>query len=173
MNGLRLPALLPVFVFLAWGCHSGKQAVGQPGVDDAQAQKGDSLLAGIRRGACFGKCPQYEAMIYQSGYATYTGEQNVTRTGKWQAWMDKAQLSAVESLLEESGTERWDSVYVNKYLADFPVLFLWVRQQGGSRRIMVNHEAPPEEITGFAKGLDQLLSGLDWRKVNAPRDPGE
>lgn len=149
----------------------GQSAGGQTGdLKGRIVDSGDTLLAGIKRGPCFGKCPQYEAMIYHSGYATYLGERNVSRIGKWDSRLDDEQLSLVKSILKDSGADRWDSVYVNKYLADFPVLFLWISRDGTSRRITINHEAPPEEITGFARELDRLLSGLDWKKVDGGDD---
>jgi len=112
-------------------------------------------------------------MIYRSGYATFNGERNVSRLGKWESRLDDGQISLLKSMLKDYGADRWDSAYVNKYLADFPVLFLWAPQNGVSRRILINHEAPPEEITGFARELDRLLSGLIWLKVAAGDDPDE
>jgi len=163
-----------LWAFSLCGCSSGQSATGQEvDLKSRIVDSEDTLLAGIIRGPCFGKCPQYEAMIYRSGYATFNGERNVSRLGKWESRLDDGQISLLKSMLKDYGADRWDSAYVNKYLADFPVLFLWAPQNGVSRRILINHEAPPEEITGFARELDRLLSGLIWLKVAAGDDPDE
>lgn len=173
-RSVRLFLVTAPLAFLLCACRTGPSAGGQPrDLKGRIVNAGDTLLAGIKRGPCFGKCPQYVAMIYQSGYATYDGERNVSRIGKWESRLDDGPLSLLKSMLKDSGADRWDSAYVNKYLADFPVLFLWISHEGASRRIMINHEAPPEKITGFARELDRLLSGLTWKKVDGDDDSDE
>jgi hypothetical protein len=125
----------------------------------------DSLLAGIERGACFGRCPEYKAFVYTSGYAEFLGIRNLGRLGKYYVRLTPDQLNDVKALLKEYQMAEADSEYVNKRLADFPAYFLTIRDNKGSRKILVNHEAPPENIVGFTKSIDRWFEKLPWIQV--------
>jgi hypothetical protein len=125
------------------------------------------VLVAISRGPCFGKCPEYKAVVTKKGLVYYTGKRNVAKPGLWFSNLAVDQLSALVTEVRRSDLESKDTVYINRYLADFPDCDIWVSDKLPLKHIHINHEAPPEELTAFAKYLDALLNSLAWE----PMDP--
>jgi len=124
----------------------------------------DSLLAAIDRGACFGRCPEYKAIIYKSGFAEYYGRRNVDKIGYFNGQFSKADLKALINLIRANKLEEKDSTYINKYLADYPSWSLSVSDLKPIKTIIITHESPPLEIAEFGKAMDQYFSKIIWTK---------
>lgn len=129
-------------------------------------QDPDTVLVAIERGPCFGRCPEYKAMVTKKGAAYYTGKRNVAKPGLWFAALDADQLSALVTEVRRSDLEAKDTAYINRYLADFPDFDIWVSDRSPRKHIHINHEAPPEELTAFAKYFDALLNRLVWEPID-------
>jgi hypothetical protein len=125
----------------------------------------DSVLTGIERGPCFGKCPEYKAVIYTTGFAEYYGRRNNPRQGYFQCRLSPEKLSEVKSLMKQYHMAEADSEYVNKFLADFPAYWLMVRDAKGSRKVLVNHQEPPYDILDYTVEIDKLVEGLPWKEI--------
>lgn len=130
----------------------------------------DSILTGIERGPCFGKCPEYKSVIYTTGFAEYYGRRNNPRLGYFQCRLSPEKLAEVKSLMKQYAIAEADSEYVNKYLADFPAYWLMVRDDKGSRRVHVNHEDPPANIRDYTAEIDKLVEGLPWKEITRAGD---
>jgi hypothetical protein len=130
-----------------------------------QYQK-DSLLVAIERGACFGACPEFKATVYKSGLAIYQGRRHVNLVGAYQAKLTKSQLDSLLNYIRSERVEDFDSAYVNPRLADFPAYFLWISDVKPTKQILVSHEAPPEKVTAFTKEVENVVNGLDWKKIS-------
>jgi hypothetical protein len=98
--------------------------------------------------------------------AYYTGRRNVAKPGVWYATLSSVQLSELIREIRSNDLESKDTVYINRYLADFPDCDLWVSDRSPVRHIHINHEAPPEELTAFSAYLDALLSRLAWEPID-------
>ena len=147
-------------------CSTNKRA----GASSEKVYTKDSLLAAIERGACFGRCPEYKATIYKSGYAEYTGRRNVEKIGSYFGRLSNEELLTLKTLMRSNKMEEKDTAYINKYLADFPGWALWVSDLKPTKTIVISHEAPPAEITDFGKGLDQALNSIKWVKKATIKD---
>ncbi|MBL7924772.1 MAG: hypothetical protein JNL88_11285 [Bacteroidia bacterium] len=150
-------------------CKSHKPETAAGAKPEVAVQTKDSLLAGISRGACFGACPQYKAMVYKSGYATYEGERHVKKTGTWSAQLNDEQLQSLYALIRQYKMEEKDTAYINKYLADYPAYLLWISDFRARRQILVNHEAPPVEISEFTQLFERILDQLKWQQQSKAR----
>lgn len=129
-------------------------------------QSNDTLLVAISRGPCFGRCPEYKAVVTKKGAAYYIGKRNVAKPGVWFASLSADQLSALVAEIRTSELETKDTLYINRYLADFPDCDIWVSDKLPRKQIHINHESPPEELTAFSKYLDSLLNRLAWEPVD-------
>ncbi|HOS48853.1 MAG TPA: DUF6438 domain-containing protein [Bacteroidia bacterium] len=130
-----------------------------------QYQK-DSLLVAIERGACFGACPEFKATLYKSGLAIYNGRRHVNLVGTYQARLSGSQMDSLLAYIRTEKVEDFDTTYVNPHLADFPAYFLWLSDTKPTKQILVSHEAPPEKVVGFTKRVEDLVNGLDWKKIS-------
>ena len=155
-----LVLLAMVMAFMA--CQSSRKSMAP--VFSGQAS--DTVLVAISRGPCFGKCPEYKAVVTKKGKVYYTGKRNVAKPGLWFSNLASDQLSALVTEVRRSDLESRDTVYINRYLADFPDCDIWVSDKLPLKHIHINHEAPPEELTAFAKYLDALLSRLAWEPID-------
>lgn len=122
----------------------------------------DSLLVSLRRGACFGACPQFTYTVYKSGYAEYDGERNVKRTGKWIARLNKEEVVEIVGWIRQYKMEEKNKSYINEYLADFPGVWVTVSDKNPRLEIFVNHDQPPVEITGFISLVEGTISKQNW-----------
>ena len=155
--------LLFIFTALAasWSCKSAADTT-------ISAVPGDTILAGIERGPCFGRCPQYKAMFYTSRLATYEGIRNTNRQGVYHARLTDEMVKEINDALVRDNMAAADSEYVNKLLADYPAYWLWIRDVKGSRRIHINHEKPPVTIDDYAGTLDNIIDKLEWKMISGP-----
>lgn len=147
---------------LTTSCRSRKNDTGAV----IEGQASDTILVAISRGPCFGRCPEYKAIVTKKGAAYYAGKRNVAKPGLWYASLPADQLSALVTEIRTSELESRDTLYVNRYLADFPDCDIWVSDKLPLKHIHINHEAPPEELAAFSKYLDALLNSLVWEPVD-------
>lgn len=158
---LKIWFLMTFFLALV-GCKSHQSAAEKEAKVSKTIAISDSLLVKIKREACFGRCPQYYATIYKTGWAEYYGEMNVRKVGQWYARLTNEQLIYLNEAIRKYRIEELDSAYSNPYLADFPVYYLWVSDKKPRKEIMLNHESLPAEISEFTQILEGLLDELDW-----------
>lgn len=128
--------------------------------------KGDSLLVAVERSPCFGACPEYKLSIYKSGFAVLNGFRNIAQIGNFEGNLSLEQLNELVAFIRENKIEEKDSIYVNKYLADFPAFTLYVSDIGPKKKIFVNHEAPPQDINLLKETLNNLISRIVWTKTS-------
>jgi hypothetical protein len=164
MPMLRNTFLFLLFAGVFFSCKS------QNAVSNTEKIPEDSILTGIERGPCFGRCPEYKAVVYITGLAEYYGRKNTERIGFYQARLTPQQLADVKTLLTSNKMDLADSAYVNPYIADYPAYFLMVRDSRGSRQVLVNHEEPPANVRQFTEDLDKMISTFSWVEVNRRDD---
>lgn len=160
MLGMVLRLFLIVVIV---SCASSKKKVETTGAS-AQSETAveDSLLVSLRRGACFGACPQFTYTVFKSGYAEYNGERNVKKTGKWVARLSKEEVGEIVGWIRQYKMEEKNKSYINEYLADFPGVWVTVSDKNPRFEIFVNHDQPPVEITGFISLVEGTISKQKW-----------
>jgi hypothetical protein len=126
----------------------------------------DSLLVAIERGACFGACPEFKATVYKSGLAIYNGRRHVNLVGTYETHLSISEMDSLLAYIRTERVEDFDTAYVNPRLADFPAYFLWLSDIKPTKQILVSHEAPPVKVVGFTKRVEDLVNGLDWKKIS-------
>ncbi|MBK7682077.1 MAG: hypothetical protein IPJ26_06225 [Bacteroidetes bacterium] len=143
-------------------CKSHKNTSPSGSESNVEATPVDTLLVMIKREACFGRCPQYYATVYKSGFAEYYGEMNVKKIGQWYARLSSEQLAYLVKAISDNKIEAMDTSYSNPYLADFPVYSLWIADKNPRKKILLNHESPPVPIIEFTQVFEELLDQLRW-----------
>ena len=61
----------------------------------------DSLFVTIFHSQCFGRCPWYEAKIYESGYVVYSGKKDVANIGNYSFQISTEQLKELKQKADE------------------------------------------------------------------------
>lgn len=164
--------VLILFSTLIFSCKSNKDipsADTNTSAGNTSAEK-DSLLTAIDRGACFGYCPEYYAVIYKSGYAVYTGRKNAFLKGKNISRLNNDELAQLLALIRDNKIEQLDTAYINPHIADFPGWSIWVSDRGPVKKITVMHDTPPEGLQRYGQRLDELLQSLKWKSAGLEED---
>lgn len=142
------------FFFLLFGClscHSTKSTTKQ-----------NHLLFSIEKGPCFGNCPQYKTELYSSGIAKFTGIRNVDYIGDKTGSISDSLIGEIENAIIALKVADLDSVYVNKYLTDFPATDLYFEIDGQLKHIHICHENPPQEIQKVIDVINTFENRIKW-----------
>ena len=120
----------------------------------------------IRRSACFGKCPTYEAKVMSDGTATFKGGNNVEKMGNYSCNVNKKEVT----LLVERAKKINYFTFQNRYpadrkneIADLPFTFTTVNDGKTEKKIANNYDCPAELID-FEKEIDAFFEKLNWRE---------
>ncbi len=135
--------------------------------------KGKVVVAKIRRTACYGKCPVYEAVFYSDGTVTYSGKRFVKMTGDYEA---KVNVSVIEQIKNKAHSIKYCKL-ADKYpvsgkgVPDFPNTITYVKVDSHEHGI-TNNSGAPAELINFEKYLDDILKGLSWKKKGGAKKLG-
>ena len=120
----------------------------------------------IRRSACFGKCPAYEAKVMSDGTATFKGGNNVEKIGNYSCNVDKKEVT----LLVEKAKKINYFTFQNRYpadrkneIADLPFTFTSVNDGKTEKKIANNYDCPAELID-FEREIDTFFEKLNWKE---------
>ena len=130
-------------------------------------EKGDSLFAYIRRGACFGKCPTYEMKIYNSGFTELIGTRAIDLLGTYTTTISKDKMHALIAKAKSIGYFAMDDVYDNEMVTDLPETKTSIVIDGKRKAIRRRYKYP-EAILGFEKLFDAFLETEKWTQISAP-----
>lgn len=134
-----------------------------------QVQDGDSVFARLRRGACFGRCPMYEVLIYQSGYATYDAKRFTDTVGFFYAHLPASKLEDIKKYANEVGYFEMEDKYDNEYVTDLPSTETRCHFDGKDKAI-VNRYQGPRELRSFEQYIDDVLKDVKWIRIPSSQD---
>jgi hypothetical protein len=119
-------------------CANPKSVTQQEG-----ALQTSAALASIKKGACNGKCPTFEAVIYEDGRVEYVGTRFVAQEGKHVLAADSARAKAVIALFEKYGFAHMPASKLSNQTADLAPVTLSFR---GKKLQHVTEESTPENL---------------------------
>lgn len=118
----------------------------------------------IRRTACFGKCPSYEAQILSDGTATYNGKKYTEKEGLYVARYVPSELNNLIGKARNIGYVRMENRYPidpKNMIADLPYTHTSYNDGKIEKRVANNYDCPPELIE-FEQMIDEFLDRLQW-----------
>lgn len=177
---IRIELLLLMFGALLFSC-SPKAAKGLqkaeipeplPEFSDVQADErvyavDQFIELRIKKTACYGKCPVFEATVYANGKVKYHGKNNVEKSGHWEANLNDIQLRQLVESAESADYFKLSPVYPDsgQEIVDFPNTITYLKIGLSEHQIRNNHEAPVQ-LLDFENFLLDLLDQMDWKKVS-------
>ncbi len=129
------------------------------------------LVASIKKTACYGKCPVFEAKFYSDGKATYHGKKFVDREGYYVAVIDEFIVSEIARKANEIGFFKLDETYPKngRNITDLPNTITMVNDGIQKKSIINNHEAPAN-LQEFEQYLQSQIDKLEWTEVESLDD---
>ena len=124
------------------------------------------VMASLKKTPCYGKCPVFEAKIYNDGTAEYKGKMFVDRVGNYTARVDDVTLKSIKDTALEAGYFDFYNEYPtgDVQIADLPTTITSLRI-GDQIKTITNKYQGPEELKNYEKFLSKLVDGLEWTKV--------
>ena len=91
--------------------------------------KSKHLLIYLKRGACFGKCPEDEVAIYNDGTIIYNGKRNTDFIGSHKGQLDQSVIKDIETRMKSVNFEEIPSEF-GMHVRDLPQKNVVVRIDG-------------------------------------------
>jgi len=123
----------------------------------------ENIFLTMERTPCFGKCPSYKIIIFNTGNVIYEGFTFVDKEGKHTKKISKKQLKEIQSQLEVINLFELKDKYDSK-MTDMPSVYLYVEYKGKKKKI-IDRVGGPKELNQFEKLIDFLVIDKDLKKV--------
>lgn len=117
-------------------------------------------VASLYRGACLGRCPEYQVDVYADGEVRFRGVRNVATVGEATGHLDEAQLAALTSRFENANFRGFAGRYENIDTSDLPLVI--IAFQGRMVRHAHGDSGAPPELTQLEDEFDQLVGTARW-----------
>ncbi len=123
----------------------------------------------MRRGACFGRCPEYTITIYKTGRVVYAGTRNATPLGTYQKELGAATTQALLQKFMDHRVDTCRAYYISR-IADAPTMSFTL-VINGKQQIIGNAHFGPHFLIDLADEVD-VMGKVDstWTKLaDAPK----
>lgn len=119
--------------------------------------KKDFFLLSMERTTCFGSCPSYQLIIYDTGIVVYNGKYFVDSMGYFYGYLS---LKEIEKIKKKANAihffELEDRYPMNTDIVDLPATITILNMNGQAKKIInKNYETPPALIQ-FENLIDSL-----------------
>ncbi len=125
----------------------------------------DSLLFQFERRPCFGRCPIYKIMIFQSGYTTYQGVNFVDYMGYYYTRIPQTEVAKIYTRIAELDFFSLDDKYDDENITDIPSMIFRANAMGQDKRIIARYGVP-ESLIDLGKEIDAMFAETEWKPVN-------
>ncbi|MEM1327264.1 MAG: DUF6438 domain-containing protein [Bacteroidota bacterium] len=134
-------------------------------LDEAPQEKA-YVVASIKRTACYGKCPVYEAKVFSNGLVLFEGEQNTDKKGLFEAYVLEHQVDRLVAQADSAAFFDLAATYPTSgfTLHDLPNTEIFIKKDESEKTIVNNHNAP-KQLRAYEIYFDDFLSALNWRAV--------
>lgn len=116
---------------------------------------------GLRRTACYGKCPVYKVVIQNDGSFFYHGERYVKRLGDYHGKVGLLRLKKLKEFIIESGFMALENAY-SIMETDHASAYTSVVLDGVKKEINNYGESGPAVLWAIEELIDMLLIDAEW-----------
>jgi hypothetical protein len=161
--------VLTAAVVLA-GCATRKRetapaAVKEPAeVPKPELPNPQQVVLYYQRTPCFGMCPSFELVVYQSGKAVYEGKNLVDNIGFYQSTVPDTAFQKVLEVAQRIEYFRMQEKYDKEGVTDLPTVTTRIFFDGKLKTV-ANRYQGPRELQQLYQALDDLVFTLKWEPV--------
>jgi len=112
----------------------------------------------MKRTPCYGECPQYEIVIYESGLIEYNGILFVQNIGCFKSKIDNKKIKSLKLLLDRIQFFDLDEAYISK-ITDIPSVITEVSINEKKHRVIDRLNAP-KKLKNLYKELDLIVDSV-------------
>lgn len=135
-----------------------------------KASTSTSALRGLtsvmmRRGACFGRCPEYTLTVNSNGIVVYNGIRNSEPVGVYQKNVGASKAQALLKQFMDNRADTCVSLYTSR-IADMPGLS-YTLVRNGKQQLIGNAHFGPRFLVDLSDEVDALGKvDATWKKVS-------
>lgn len=135
---------------------------------DTITQSSTYILASIKKTACYGKCPAFEAKLFSNGILLYEGREHTELLGLHEAYLEQEQIDELIARATEADFFDLATFYPEegKKLADLPETHTYLKIGDREKEIVNNHNAPLG-LRQFEQYFNDLIEELEWSPIRA------
>jgi len=125
------------------------------------------VVVGLKREACYGKCPAFELKLYSDGTIKYHGKSYVKNIGYFMAYTGKEMVLDIQTRAETMGYFGLNSQYPSSdksQIYDLPQTTTFVKIDNREHRITNRHDSPPA-LFKFENYIESLIENLNWKPI--------
>ena len=122
----------------------------------------DTIFASIQRTPCYGRCPIYEAIIYNSGFVVYKGVLNVDKIGTYTSRLNGRQIEEIKRKATEINYFDMETQY-DSPVTDLPTTITSLKL-GNLKKKIKNRVGGPVTLKEYETVIENILSSLSWIK---------
>jgi len=125
------------------------------------------VVVGLKREACYGKCPAFELKLYNDGTIKYHGKSNVKNLGYFIAYAGKETVVDIQTKAETMGYFGLNSQYPpsgKPQIYDMPQTTTFVKVDNKEHRITNRHDSPAA-LFKFENHIESVVENLDWKPI--------
>jgi hypothetical protein len=156
-----IEGLLGIFIFSTLGCRVHHDPVESP--SSPSITSGRELLRS-KRTDCFGTCPAYELVLFESGHLRYEGFSYVKNAGPVEVRVGPSAIATIRSNLERMSTLATDCCNCND-MTDMPSVDMTFSGVGG-RMKRIDHyygcEKAPDWLYDVENSIEAALETERW-----------
>jgi uncharacterized membrane protein YvbJ len=142
--------ITPIFI----GCNSPKKLT----------KENERYELSYERTTCYGTCPQFKLVIYNSGLLTYEGKMFTEKIGIWQKQISQKELNDIYKKFEKANLKYYQNDYRSEY-TDLPSKIITFKNGTFLKTIRIEGKHPEllDELTDY---LDSIANSSDWVNQN-------
>ncbi|MBS1614885.1 MAG: hypothetical protein JST06_02070 [Bacteroidetes bacterium] len=119
----------------------------------------------LRRGACFGRCPEYTLTIHSDGLVEYLGTRNATPLGGYQKNFGTDKTNTILQAFMDHQADTCRAYYISR-VADAPGMS-YTLMYGAKKQLIGNASFGPSYLGELGAEIDALFKVDDsWKKVS-------
>ncbi len=130
---------------------------------NTMTEKGELLVA-ISKTPCFGTCPHFDFVMYESGYCTYDGKNFVEMEGLHEALVSKAEYDVIKEIALSIDYFNMEDEYKNQLVMDLPSTSTTVVYKKKTKTVF-NYYGGPKELVKLYEVIDALIEKAEWHKI--------
>lgn len=124
----------------------------------------ESLFLTMERTPCFGKCPTYKIMIFNTGNVVFEGFSNTKYIGKYGKQLTKKQLKEIQNMMDEINIMEMENVYDSE-VTDLPSTILFIVSNNTKKKIL-DRVNGPAELKQFEKLIDHFVVNDELKQLS-------
>jgi len=155
--------LILLFTSLLFSCKNAEKttentifAIENPVISKSPVVLKESLFLTMERTPCFGKCPTYKIMIFNTGNVIFEGFSNTKYIGKYKQQLTRTQLKEIQQMMDEIDILGMKDVY-DSNVTDFPSTILFLVSNNTHKKKILDRVDAPASLKQFEKLIDSLV----------------